>query len=275
MLRVQVPAAKAATAFLGITRDSPQRVKGPAAAAPNRSAAAGAAPMPTSISTATSGISKSRGTLMRMPRVAATTTPGTLSPRYMATVSGVIHWMTRPPIAPARIMAGPRRHRYRRLDFIQSLMPVETVSRQVDCSDSALSPPLPKMSARRTWRRTSRATSGPSSRTPTTLTAMRVLASIGVKTSAAMTSAGRFSVEEPWVMAMAVSTGAPRFRKAEAMGTMQAEHRFMDEPTANPRSTPFMPPPVNREPLLPGKRNTSVIPAARNAKIIPTVTSFR
>ena len=81
MLRLHVPAAKAATAFLGITRARPQRVKGPAAAAPNRSAAAGAAPMPTSISTATSGISKSKGTLMRMPRVAATAMPETSSPR--------------------------------------------------------------------------------------------------------------------------------------------------------------------------------------------------
>ena len=81
MLSDQVPAAKAATAFLGITRAKPQKVKGPPAAAPNSNAAAGALPMPTSSSTATRGISNSRGTLIRMPKVAATTMPETLLPR--------------------------------------------------------------------------------------------------------------------------------------------------------------------------------------------------
>ena len=121
----------------------------------------------------------------------------------------------------------------------------------------------------------SRATNGPSSSTPTMLTAMRVLASMGVNTSAAITSAGMFRVEDPWVMAMAVSTGAPWRRNAEAMGTMHAEHRFMEEPTAKPRNTPFSPPPVKREPSPLGNRKTSVMPAARKAKVIPRLTSLR
>ena len=167
-------------------------------------------------------------------------------------------------------MAGPNLHRYRRLDFSQSFMPVTMVSRHVANSGNGPSArPNLKASLKLSCRRSRRATSGPSNRTPTTLTAMRVLASMGVKTSAAMTSAGRFNVEEPWVMAMAVSTGAPRFLKADAMGTMHAEHRFMDDPTAKPRSTPLMPPPVRPDPPLLGNRNTSVMRRRGTRKSFP------
>ena len=78
---VQTPVAKVAMAFLGMTLARPQKVMGPAAAAVNRSVAAGAVPIPASSKAATSGISKSSGTLIRMPSVAAREMPSRWFPR--------------------------------------------------------------------------------------------------------------------------------------------------------------------------------------------------
>ena len=109
--RSQVAVAKDAMARLGITWASPQKVTGPPAAAVKRSAAAGAVPMPSINPRATNGISKRRGTLMRMPSVAAVATPCRSFPKYRATVSGLIHWIASPLAKPATTMIGPRRTR--------------------------------------------------------------------------------------------------------------------------------------------------------------------
>ena len=77
----QVPAAKAAMPRRPTTRARPQNVIGPPAAAANSRAALGAAPAPSTKSSATSGISNSSGTLISTPRVAAASTPSRLLPR--------------------------------------------------------------------------------------------------------------------------------------------------------------------------------------------------
>ena len=71
----QVAAARVATARLGMDLTRPQNVTGPPAAAANSRVAAGASPIPTSSSAATSGISNISGTLINTPRVAAIATP--------------------------------------------------------------------------------------------------------------------------------------------------------------------------------------------------------
>ena len=81
MPSAQVTPAKAAIALRGTHLASPQNVAGPAAAAVNSSVAAGASPMPSSNSNATSGISNNSGTLIKMPNVAAMTTPRMSLPR--------------------------------------------------------------------------------------------------------------------------------------------------------------------------------------------------
>ena len=113
-------AANAAMARLGMTLASPQKVIGPAEAAVNSSVAAGAAPIPTSSSAATSGISNSRGTLISRPTVAAMATPARWLPARLETVSASIHCMTRPLAKPAMTMMGPRRRRYFRLERSQA-----------------------------------------------------------------------------------------------------------------------------------------------------------
>ena len=104
---------------------------------------------------------------------------------------------------------------------------------------------------------------------------MRAPPIIGANTIAAMMRAGRFSVEEPCVIARVVSTPEPRLRNAEATGTMQAEHRFMAGPTSSPFSDPLIPVPEMPQPLDLGNRKASVAPATRKAKVMPSATSRR
>ena len=119
------------------------------------------------------------------------------------------------------------------------------------------------------------ATSGPISRAPAMLSAMRVAPINGANTIAAMMMAGRFSVEDPCVIASVVSTPAPRRRNADATGTMHAEHRVIAGPTISPFSEPRKPEPDSPHPLDFGNRNASVAPATRNANAMPTDTSCR
>ena len=77
----QVPPAYTATPRRPSALASARKVTGPAAAAANSRAAAGAVPAPRISSSATSGISNSNGTLISTPSVAAMTTPSRLSPR--------------------------------------------------------------------------------------------------------------------------------------------------------------------------------------------------
>ena len=94
-----------------ITPARPQNVTGPPAAAVNSRTAAGASPMPISNSRATSGISNSRGTLIRMPKVAAMAMPVRSLPKYVDTTSGLTHCIARPLAKPAIAMIGPMRTR--------------------------------------------------------------------------------------------------------------------------------------------------------------------
>ena len=104
----------------------------------------------------------------------------------------------------------------------------------------------------------------------------RLPASIGVKTSAAISKAGTFIVLDPWTIAKAASVPAPRCRKALATGTMQAEHRFMAGPTSKPPREPRTPCRDHVPYRMPGgSRNVSVSPAIRKAKTIPSEISFR
>lgn len=102
---------------------------------------------------------------------------------------------------------------------------------------------------------------------------MRDPAKIGAKTVAAMTSAGKFSVDDPWAMPIVASTPAPRRLKADEIGTMQAEQSVMGVPTKRPRSAPLTPRVENAGEIRLGKRKTSVAPATRKAKPMPTATS--
>ena len=103
----QIDVPNARMPRFGTTLARPQNVIGPPAAAANSNVAAGAVPIPTSSNAATSGISNNSGTLMRMPKVAAITIPTQLSPRYVATVSGLTHWMTNALANPAKTIIGP------------------------------------------------------------------------------------------------------------------------------------------------------------------------
>jgi hypothetical protein len=87
--------------------------------------------------------------------------------------------------------------------------------------------------------------------------------------------AGRFRVDEPCVIARVVSMPAPRWRKALATGTMQAEQRFMAGPINSPLAEPLIPRWYKPRLDSAGKRNTSVSPATRKAKIIPRVINLR
>ena len=73
---------------------------------------------------------------------------------------------------------------------------------------------------------------------PTMLRAIREPPISGAKTMAAMIIAGRFSVDDPWAMASVASIPAPLRRKADATGTMHAEHRFIAGPTRRPFNDP-------------------------------------
>jgi|TARA_B100001971_G_C17732595_1_gene306696 hypothetical protein len=67
----------------------------------------------------------------------------------------------------------------------------------------------------------------------------------GMNTRVAITRAGKFIVEEDWVIATVVSNPAPRFLKAVAIGTIQAEQRLTTGPPITPLRTPVNPLPVN------------------------------
>ena len=97
----------------------------------------------------------------------------------------------------------------------------------------------------------------------------------GANTMAAMMMAGRFSVDDPCVMASVVSTPEPRLRNAEATGTMHAEQRFIAGPTNSPFSDPLIPVAERPHPLDLGNRKASVAPATRKAKVMPSATSRR
>ena len=108
---VHVVVARAAMARFDITLARPQNVTGPPAAAVNSRTAAGASPMPISSRRATSGISNSSGTLIRMPKVAAIAMPVRSLPRYVDTTSGLTHCIASPLAKPAIAMIGPIRTR--------------------------------------------------------------------------------------------------------------------------------------------------------------------
>ena len=256
-----------------MTLDRPQKVIGPAAAAVNSSAAAGAVPMPAMSSTATSGISNSSGTLIAIPIVAAIATPRMSSPSQVVTVCGLSHCMANPLANPASIITGASRITWPAVILAHSLQPCSITSRHPLMSGAAGawgSSNRPPSSCFRTF-----ATSGPISRTPTRLTAMRVPPMRGANTIAAIIREGRLNVDEPCVMASVVSMPEPRLLNAEATGTMQAEQRFIAGPTSSPLREPRTPVPVSLQSPDLGKTNASVAPATRKAKIMPTVTSWR
>ena len=237
----QVDAPRVATPFLGITLASPQKVIGPPAAAVNSSAAAGAVPIPARSIAATSGISNINGTFIAIPSEAATIIPKMSSPIQAVTVSGLTHWIASPLMKPAITMIGPSRSvclnvaltNCRNAVLSESFQ--ETPSGKSDIatwSSGSLSWPLLP---------TTHATSGPSMSAPSMLRATRLPPMIGMKTRTAMVMAGRFIVDEPCVIATVVSMPAPRRRKAVAIGTMHAEHRFTAGPIITPLSTPLNP----------------------------------
>ena len=178
-------------ARLGMTLASPQKVIGPAAAAVNSSVAAGASPIPTSSSAATSGISKSRGTLISRPTVAAMATPAAWLPARVETVSASIHWMTRPLAKPAMTMMGPRRRRYFRLERTQARPASDRESFQVDPSGCCEGGSAGTAGSERPSCPAANAAIGPMRMAPATLRRMRVPPIMGAKTIAVMTRAGQ------------------------------------------------------------------------------------
>ena len=119
------------------------------------------------------------------------------------------------------------------------------------------------------------ATTEPRTRVPITLSTIRLPPIKGINTIDAMMRAGRFMVDEPWVIATVVSMPAPRRRNAVAIGTMHAEQSDITGPITAPFKTPLNPCPVNRWLLFFGKRNDSVIPAIMKANTIPIHTKLR
>ena len=113
------------------------------------------------------------------------------------------------------------------------------------------------------------------SSTPITLMTMRLPPSIGEKTSATITSAGRLSVADPCTVANVPLTPAPRRHSDAATGAMHAEQSVITGPTARPRRVPLHTSPDSRSVLDLGNRNASVRPAIRKANVIPTATRRR
>ena len=92
---------------------------------------------------------------------------------------------------------------------------------------------------------------------------------------AAMIRAGRFSVEEPCVIARVVSTPEPLPRNADATGTMHAEHKVHRRADKQPlqRSLDAR----RREAPAAGLGEQKCLgrPATRKAKAMPTDTSLK
>ena len=266
--------ANVAMALRGISRASPQKVTGPPAAAANNSVAAGAVPMPSKSKSATSGISNSNGTLINTPNVAAIKTPRTSLPRYVATTSGLSHWITRPLANPARIMIGERRMAYPILDFAHSLKAGSKTCLQPRRSAGSLN--VSGISTGCTLsRRTLITTIGPIISAPTIAKIRRLNPRMGLNTKNTIASAGIFSVVEPWTIATAPSMLARRW-KADETGTMQAEHRFIIPPAAAPWTVRRNIPAVGRPlPTDFENRNASASPAVMKANVMPTVTSLK
>ena len=134
---------------------------------------------------------------------------------------------------------------------------------------------LPSTNSSSSPRPATLATIGPIKIAPRILSAILLPPINGMNTRTTIIKAGKFIVEEPWVIATVVSTDAPRLRKAVAIGTMQAEHRFITGPIIKPLKTPFTPLPSKRSRISAGKRKASVMPAITKAKVIPIHTRFK
>ena len=278
---VHVENANVAIAFLGMELANPQKVTGPPAAAVNSKVAAGASPIPNNSNKATNGISKSNGTLIKIPNVAATATPRTSFPKYVETASGLNHCIASPLANPANTITGPIRIRNLKLVLTHSRKASRIAGNQgsgttIVSTSSSNSEDEYSSSGFLVPRSTTYATKGPTRITAVIPRINLLIPRIGVNTSAAITRPGTLSVEEPCNIARAPSIPTPCLWNDDETGTIQAEHKFITGPTIKPFSDlRILPPERIPTPLLRGNKNASDRPATVKAKSIPSATNCK